>query len=118
MKTDWERERRRQSALKHQRRIQAAADARLREVLSAPERLEQERAFARAHVNDTDEELLEILYQEKKRKRKGFKRAQFVGYLYFIKRFGQWENAITPVNQRLAADKAARKAEREAAKEK
>ena len=109
MKTTLKRETAKQQFLKTRREMQRKNEKELIEALNDPDRKAKESLFAEKHRDDSDEELLIYLKNEKKKMRGRFKRKRFIGYSYYVERFGSWENAAKEANRMLREETEAEK---------
>ena len=110
MKTAKPRERTaKQNIQNRQSMIQSEAEKKLKAILNEPRRKAAEHRFKEEHQNDSDEELLLCIKEEKSRLKKRFNRRCFVGYTYILERFGSWEKAVGPVNVMIRREKEEKK---------
>lgn len=82
----------------------------IEKTLKAPERRAAEEIFALAHANDSDEQLLEYVLNEKRRLGKKMKPVNTIGYTYLLERLGPWSVFISKVNLILEEEKKAAQA--------
>ena len=61
----------------------------------------QEAEFARTHENDTDAELYEYLKQLKAKHGKRLNPTNKIGYTYFVKRLGAWNEVMRKISMDL-----------------
>lgn len=77
----------------------------LKKVLSEPERVRQEHAFALEHEGDSDRQLFDYVKAEKRRQGKRMKEYSVIGYRYLVRRLGPWNKIMEQVNRELKAEK-------------
>lgn len=82
--------------------INQLAEKKLRKELKKPERIKQEAEFAEKHSSDTDAELYELLKSLKKKQGKRLSPMNTVGYEYYIKRLGPWNEVLRKINAELS----------------
>lgn len=87
------------------KRIQQLARNKMEKVLHTPARQQQERQFREEHLMDSDEALLTLLTQQKRKLGDQMKPVNTIGYCYIVERFGAWSVAMREVNQRLLREK-------------
>lgn len=79
-------------------RINELAEKKLKKEFKKPERIKAEAEFAKKHSEDTDAELYELLKSLKKKHGKRMAPVNTVGYEYYIKRLGPWNEIMRQIN--------------------
>ena len=69
--------------------------------LKKPERVKLEKEFAEHHENDTDAELYKYLKQLKAKYGKRLNPTNTIGYTYFVKRLGAWNEVMRKISKDL-----------------
>ena len=69
--------------------------------LKKPERVKLEKEFAEHHENDTDAELYELLKELKAKHGKRLNPTNTIGYTYFVKRLGAWNEVMREISMDL-----------------
>lgn len=87
------------------KRIQHLARNKLEKVLHEPTRRQQEHQFREEHLMDSDEELIALLTQQKRKRGDQMKPVNTIGYRYIVERFGAWSVVIQKVNEQLRQEK-------------
>ena len=83
------------------RRYQQLADKNLQKELKKPERVKLESEFAQRHESDTDAELYELLKELKAKHGKRLNPTNTIGYTYFVKRLGAWNEVMRKISTDL-----------------
>ena len=79
-------------------RINELAEKKLKKEFKKPECIKAEAEFAKKHSEDTDAELYELLKSLKKKHGKRMASVNTVGYEYYIKRLGPWNEIMRQIN--------------------
>ena len=79
-------------------RINELAEKKLKKEFKKPERIKAESEFAKKHSEDTDAELYELLISLKKKHGKRMAPVNTIGYEYYIKRLGPWNEIMRQIN--------------------
>lgn len=69
--------------------------------LKKPERVKLENEFAQKHENDIDTEFYELLKELKARHGKRLNPTNTIGYTFFVKRLGAWNEAMRKISTDL-----------------
>ena len=83
------------------KRVQSLARNKLEKVLRDPLRRQQEQQFHAEHEHDSDEALIALHKEQKRRRGEQMKPVNTVGYRYIVERFGAWSTAMHVVNTQL-----------------
>ena len=82
-------------------RINQLAEKKLQKEFKKPERIKLEAEFAQKHSADTDAELYELLKSLKKKHGKRMSPINTIGYEYYIKRLGPWNEVMRKISMDL-----------------
>ena len=83
-------------------RINRLAEKKLKKEFKKPERIKLEAEFAQKHSADTDAELYELLKSLKKKHGKRRSPINTIGYEYYIKRLGPWNEIMRRIHEELS----------------
>ena len=83
-------------------RINQLAEKKLQKEFKKPERIKLEAEFAQKHSADTDAELYEFLKSLKKKHGKRMSPINTIGYEYYIKRLGPWNEVMRRIHEELS----------------
>ena len=83
-------------------RINQLAEKKLKKEFKKPERIKLEAEFAQKHSADTDAELYELLKSLKKNHGKRMTPINTIGYEYYIKRLGPWNEIMRRIHEELS----------------
>ena len=81
------------------------AEKKLLRELKSPERVKLENEFEEKHKSDTDSELYEYLKELKAKHGKRLNPTTAIGYTYFVKRLGFWNEIMGQINSEFKEER-------------